>query len=113
MERTYDRIMFWVFAVAAAAGLAVLLPLWFFQPAYGADDKPEWEAPYVDEACAEDFACQGDPIFELVYAGVVVPLAAGDMTKEECEQAKEDIIAVTGAMSELRCRPRLVARQNL
>jgi hypothetical protein len=76
-----------------------------------AASSPEVEKPYVDEACAESFACQDIIIYELVYAGIVV--STGDMDEKECEAAKADIQKSTGAMSDLKCRPRLVERQKI
>lgn len=69
------------------------------------------ELPHVDEQCAHSFACQDDTIWELVYQGQVIPL--GDMTKEECEEVLAGIELQTEPFSELKCRERLVERQDL
>lgn len=104
----------WV--IMAVGVVAIVLMTWIYAmmfPAFAEEATPEWDKPYVDEACAFDFACKGEPIYELVYADVVIPHPLGDMSKDECEKAKLEIQRASGALSELRCRPRIVSRQNL
>lgn len=109
LDLLYSRIIFWLFATAIAGG--VFLPL----AALGEEEL--WDRPYVDPECATDYACRESDnnalVYELMYAGRVIPTNKGDMTKEECEKAKTAIQQVTGAFVELRCRPRVVARQKI
>ena len=78
-------------------------------PLYADDD--EFVRPYIDEQCAETFACRDTIIYELVYEGYVVSL--GDLTEEECESLKADVEAQTEAFSSLECRARLVEREKI
>lgn len=101
-----ESALFWIMVAAIGAAISLVLPFLFYSAAFG------WDKPYVDEDCAATYACRDKLVYELVYAGIVIPHPLGDLTKEECERIKEDIQMATGALSELRCRPRVVARQE-
>lgn len=66
--------------------------------------------PYVDEACAQSFACQKEVIWELVLNGQVI--SEGDMTQEECQKELKAVEMQTKPFADLECRPRLVERQE-
>ena len=89
-------------------GLLMVGFLFCVTPLY-ADD--EFVKPFVDEQCAESFACRDTIIYELVYDGNVVSL--GDLSEEECESLKADVEAQTEAFSILECRARLVEREKI
>lgn len=75
----------------------------------------EDELPYVDEACAESFSCQGTIIYELIIVPSEQVLSVGDMDKEQCEALKEAAEGIADAepFTALRCRPRMVERTEL
>ena len=71
--------------------------------------------PFVDEACAESFSCREKIIWELVMIPSGDVVSFGDMTQPECEEMKALVEAQTEleAFTGLKCRPRLVEREEI